>query len=57
MKTLKEKLLQFLKEEDGLETVEYAVAGSLIVAGSVAAFQLLGNNVASAINNLAGFIP
>lgn len=56
MKTFKEKLIQFLKEEDGLETVEYAVAGSLILAGSVAAFDGLGNAVIEEIQGLTNAI-
>lgn len=53
MNAFKEKLLQFLREEDGLETVEYAVAGSLIVAGSIAAFTNLGTEVSQAIDCIA----
>ncbi|GAB3100787.1 Flp family type IVb pilin [Aestuariicella hydrocarbonica] len=56
MTDFKHKIMDFLRDEEGLETVEYAVAGSLIVAGSVAAFTLLGDNVAAAINSLAAVI-
>ena len=45
MMTLKEKLIAFLKEEEGLTTVEYAIAGSLVAATVIVAFQNLGSGV------------
>ncbi|MEH6626070.1 MAG: pilus assembly protein [Motiliproteus sp.] len=56
MKDLKQAIVTFLRDEEGLETVEYAVAGSLIVAGSVLAFTNLGQQVALGINALAAAI-
>ncbi len=56
MKDFKQALIDFLRDEEGLETVEYAVAGSLIVAGSVAAFTSLGTQVAAGLTFLAGKI-
>ncbi|MBU3071495.1 Flp family type IVb pilin [Aestuariicella sp. G3-2] len=56
MESFKAEVLKFLREEDGLETVEYAVAGSLIVAGTVAAFTLLGEQVSAGLEYLAGKI-
>jgi len=53
VKPLKQAIINFLLEEDGMETVEYAVAGSLIVAGSVLAFSSLGTAVATEIGCLA----
>lgn len=38
-------LKQFLKEEEGLTTVEYAIAGSLVGAAVVASFGNLGQAV------------
>jgi pilus assembly protein Flp/PilA len=35
----------FFAEEDGLTTVEYAIAGGLVGLGAIAAFHLLGNEV------------
>jgi pilus assembly protein Flp/PilA len=43
------KLLAFVKEEKGLTTVEYAVAGSLIALAVVGAFTTLGGTVGDAI--------
>jgi len=56
VKPLKQAIINFLLEEDGLETVEYAVAGSLIVAGSVLAFSNLGTAVSTEIGCLVQFI-
>ena len=42
----------FIKDEDGLTFVEYAVAGGLITLGAVAAFITLGGNVSTAITSL-----
>lgn len=47
---------KFLKDETGLELSEYAVAAALVAIAAVAAFQLLGTNIASRINTLAGYI-
>ncbi|WP_417529688.1 Flp family type IVb pilin [Marinobacter lipolyticus] len=56
MKNFKEKVVQFIRDEEGLELSEYAVAGSLIVLGAVAAFTLLGGNIATVIDNIADII-
>ena len=48
-----EMIRNFLKEESGLELSEYAVAAALIALVTVAAFQLLGANITTKINDLA----
>jgi pilus assembly protein Flp/PilA len=53
------KLLAFIRDEEGLTTVEYAIAGGLIGAGVIAAFALAGeevNRVISAIAEALGLI-
>ncbi|AZD37668.1 Flp pilus assembly protein, pilin Flp [Pseudomonas chlororaphis subsp. aurantiaca] len=52
LQTIKTSVLAFIKDEDGLTIVEYAVAGGLITLGAVAAFVTLGGNVATAITSL-----
>ena len=52
MKSFKTALVSLWKEEDGLETVEYAIAGGLIAAIVVAAFTDLGKAVENVINYL-----
>lgn len=47
---------KFMKDESGLELSEYAVAAALVALAAVAAFQLLGTNIAARINTLANFI-
>ncbi|MFP2769955.1 Flp family type IVb pilin [Oceanisphaera sp. KMM 10153] len=51
MLILKE-LNRLLNDEEGLTTVEYAVAGALVAAGVVTAFTNLGTNVQGSINEL-----
>jgi len=51
------KLLDaFLKDEEGLTMVEYAIAGALVTAAAVAAFTLLGVNIAAQITAIANVV-
>jgi pilus assembly protein Flp/PilA len=50
---MKQFIVSFLKDEEGLTMVEYAIAGALVAAGSVAAFTLLGGAVTTRIDALA----
>ena len=50
LKKIKNEIVQFLCNEEGLTTVEYAVAGTLIGLAVVAAFTQLGNAVGNSIN-------
>ena len=45
-------ILNFFREEEGLTTVEYAVAGSLVAAAVVTAFTDLGAQVTTVIDGL-----
>ena len=45
-------LVSFLKDEKGLETVEWAVIAALIVAGIVGVVTTLGGNVLTAFTTL-----
>ena len=49
MKTL---LQRFVKDEKGLETVEWAVIAALVVAGLVGTITALGGNVLTAFGTL-----
>ena len=49
---IKTSVMKFVKDEDGLTIVEYAVAGGLVTLAAVAAFLLLGNTVCGAIGAL-----
>jgi len=50
---MKNQILKFLRDEDGLTMVEYAVAGGLITLGAVVAFQTLGTAVSTKISTIA----
>ena len=52
LQTIKTSVQAFIKDENGLTIVEYAVAGGLITLGAVAAFITLGGNVKTAITSL-----
>lgn len=56
MNTIREKILAFVRDEEGLTMTEYAVAGSLVAITAVAAFEFLGTQIAGAIDFLAGKI-
>jgi pilus assembly protein Flp/PilA len=47
------QLFAFLRDEEGLTMVEYAVAGALISAAAVTAFTALGTAVIAKINFIA----
>lgn len=49
-----EKVETFLRDEQGLTMVEYAVAGGMIAAAGVISFQLLGVQVTRIIDLLTG---
>jgi pilus assembly protein Flp/PilA len=51
---MREKLMAFFREEEGLTTVEYAIAGGLVGAAVIAAFVLLGDRVDEIIRGIAG---
>jgi len=47
---MKQKILAFFRDEEGLTTVEYAIAGGLVGAALIASFDALGEEVATVIN-------
>ena len=49
---MREKLMAFFREEEGLTTVEYAIAGGLVGAAVIAAFVLLGEEVNAIITDI-----
>lgn len=53
MRKSHKRMMALRKSQKGLTTVEYAIAGGLISAAVIAAFTLLGGNVALVINALA----
>ncbi len=53
---MKSAILNFLREEEGLTMVEYAIAGALVAATAVVAFKLLGTNITTEITALAAHV-
>ena len=47
---------KFVKEEEGMETVEYAIVGALVVAVAVGAWTLLGDAIEARITSLTGYV-
>lgn len=56
MNSMKKALLALWREEEGLTMVEYAVAGGMIAAAGVLAFQALGLSVNGVIAYLQGLL-
>lgn len=52
MNNVRNALVKFIKDEEGLTTVEYAVAGGLIAAAVVASFKTLGGTVDGIIQGI-----
>ncbi len=53
---MKDKLMAFLRDQDGLTIVEYAVAAGLITATVAAAFFALGGTIEGVITTIDGYI-
>lgn len=52
MINLKQAVIEFIREEEGLTVVEYAIAGGLVGLGVIAAFRLLGGTVDGIIRDI-----
>ena len=49
-------IYNFIREEEGLTTVEYAIAGALVGAAVVGAFRALGVQVGNVITTITSEI-
>lgn len=56
MQTITTQVKAFLKDEEGLTTVEYAIAGALVGATVVGAFTDLGAQVEAVIDGITADI-
>ena len=52
MQTIKASVVKFIKDEDGLTIVEYAVAGGLITLAVAAGFTSLGSGISAQLTRL-----
>ena len=50
--TMKTAIMNFIREEEGLTTVEYAIAGGLVGAAVILSFQVLGTTVGAVIDGI-----
>ena len=53
---MKKFVMKFLQNEEGLTTVEYAIAGGLVGAAVIGAFQALGLSVNGVIVRITAAI-
>jgi pilus assembly protein Flp/PilA len=53
---MKERVMRFVRNQKGLTTVEYAVAGGLVALAVVLAFQALGVQVGAVITQITAAI-
>jgi pilus assembly protein Flp/PilA len=53
---MKNLIVAFLRDEEGLTMVEYAIAGALVAAGAVTAFKTLGGNIQTEITDLGNHV-
>lgn len=49
---MKTAIMNFIREEEGLTTVEYAIAGGLVGAAVILSFQVLGTTVGAVIDGI-----
>ena len=52
VRNVKQAMIRFIKEEEGLTVVEYAIAGSLVGLAVVTAFTDLGDAVGAKIQEI-----
>jgi pilus assembly protein Flp/PilA len=57
MRNWKQSVVAFLRDEEGLTVVEYAIAGGLVGLAVIIAFTDLGTNVANIINQIVALLP
>ncbi len=51
-----EKLKRFMKDDEGLESVEYAVVGALIILAIIVAVTALGNGIAATFDSIVAAV-
>jgi pilus assembly protein Flp/PilA len=56
LSNLKQKLVNFLKAEDGPTAVEYAVMLALIIVVCIAAISALGSNASNTFDYVGGVV-
>ncbi len=52
-----EMLKRFIRDERGLETIEYSIIAALIVVGVIVILGTIGNKVLNVFTNLSNGLP
>jgi pilus assembly protein Flp/PilA len=47
-------LMRLMRNDDGATAIEYGLIAALIAVAAIAAFSLVGTNLSSVFNNIAG---
>ena len=55
--SIRNALVALWREEEGLTTVEYAIAGGLVSLAVIAAFTALGGKVSAIIQAISDLLP
>jgi len=54
---MRKAMIDFKTDDEGVTTVEYAVAGGLITIAIIAAINLLSGSVQNVVTTLSGLLP
>ena len=54
---MRNAIKQFVREEAGLETVEWAIVGSLVVIAAIVAFTAIGQRTSTLMQAISDAIP
>ena len=57
MKKLQELMSKLRRDEKGATVIEYALIAALVSIAAIVAFQTLGKNVSSTMNNVSSHMP
>jgi pilus assembly protein Flp/PilA len=49
-----QKIMKFIKDEDGLELVEYAIIGGIIVVATIVIIATIGRQVSTLFTGVSG---
>ncbi|MBW1917440.1 MAG: Flp family type IVb pilin [Deltaproteobacteria bacterium] len=52
-----ERIKKFFKDESGVTAIEYGLIAALIAVGIITAVTLVGTNLNTVFNNIAGQLP
>lgn len=53
---MKDLIVRFLKEEDGMEFVEWALVAAVFALGGIGAWRALNGQISGALNRIGGEI-